>query len=138
LTNIADIRTGLRNRLATIAGLHVYTEWPDTVTPPAALIRAASAQHEQTFGAGDAITEMQIEIHMALALKGGLGNAQKAIELYLSNTGTSSVRVAIVGDRTLGGIVDYTFVRGWRAYDTVEINNQEFLGAIVDVEVRHS
>ena len=138
MANIADIRVGLQARLATIAGLHAYTEWPDQVTPPAALIKAASAQHEQAFGGGDAITEMQIEVHIALALKGGLANAQRAIELYLSNTGTSSIRVAITGDRTLGGNVQYAFVRGWRAYDTVEINGQEYLGAIVEVEVRHA
>lgn len=138
MTNIADIRAGLRDRLATIAGLHVYTEWPDTVTPPAVLIKAVGAQHEQTFGLGDAITEMQIELQMALATKGGLANAQKAIELYLSNTGASTIREAITGDRTLGGVVHYTFVRGWRSYDTVEINTSEFLGAIVDVEVRFS
>lgn len=138
MANIADIRAGLQARLATITGLHSYVEWPDQVTPPAALIKAVAAQHEQAFGAGDAITEMQIEVHMLLALKGGLVNAQRAIELYLSNTGASSIRVAVVADRTLGGNVSYAFVRGWRAYDTVEVNGQEYLGAIVDVEVRHS
>ena len=142
MTAIGDIRNGLATRLETIAGLHVFDtgEWPDQITPPAALIKPARANHQIAFGAaGDQRTEHAFEVHVLVSLKGGLVNAQRALDLYAANTGVSSIYQAIAGDRYLGALVNYTQIRGWRDYDTVEVRlgdeAQEFLGAVVDVEV---
>lgn len=139
MTLIADIRSGLKARLDTVAGLKTGNgggEWPEQIVPPAAMIKTVGGQYEQTFGADR--EKAQFEIHVALALKGGIVNAQKNIETYLSNTGASSIRAAIAGDRSLGATVHYTHIRGWRAEDTVEINGSEWMGAIIDVEVEHA
>lgn len=136
MASYANIRAGLLTRLNTIPGLHTNAEWPEQVVPPAALVKLVSGDYEQAMGAGgDDDTNVRLEIWLALALKGGLENAQRLIEEYLDDEGTNSIRVAVTGDRSLGGNVSYTFVHGWRAYDTLEINGQEFMGAAVDVEV---
>ena len=136
MASYAQIRSGLRDRLLTIAGLNTYLEWPSQVNPPAALINLAGGQYERAFGAlGDDDSDVEVEIHLALGLAGGLENAQRQIEEYLDDEGTNSIRAAIVADRTLGNVVGYTHVRGWRAYDTVEINQLEYMGAIVEVDV---
>src|SRR3990167_8429281 len=137
MTALADIRSGLATRLLT-TGLKIAAtgEWPDQVVPPAACVKLVGQQHQQAFGnLGDQQSEIAVEVHLVLALKGGLVNAQKAIELYLSNTGTSSVYTAIAMDRYLGSAVKYTRISGWQSYDTIEVNGQEFMGAIVNVEV---
>ena len=140
MATISDVRDGLAVRLRTISGLHVYDEWPDTITPPAALIRPASAQYEQTFGADWAT--MQLEVLVVVGLMGGLANAERAMEPYISNTGTSSIRVAVAADRTLAlsgtGTVRGTFVRGWRNYEPVAINELEYLGTVIDIECEMS
>lgn len=136
MATISDVRDGLAIRLRTITGLQVYEEWPDQIVPPCALIRPVSAQYEQTFGAD--WTSMQLEVVVLVQLKPGLRNAEIALEPYISNTGASSIRAAIAGDRTLPvggtGTVRGTFIRGWRNYDVVEVNGQEWLGATIDVE----
>jgi len=133
MAGITDIRDGLATRLRTIgAPLNVYDEWPDQVVPPAVLVRPASAQYEQTFGAD--WTSMQLECLVVVTTKGGLKNAELALEPYISNTGASSLRAAIAGDRSLGGNVKYTFIRGWRNYDVVDVNGMELLSAVVEVD----
>ena len=140
MATISNVRDGLAARLNTISGLHVYDEWPDTITPPAALIRPASAQYEQTFGSDWAT--MQIEVLVVVGLKAGLANAERALEPYISNTGTSSIRVAVAADRTLAlsgtGTVRGTFVRGWRNYDVLTIGESDYLGATIDIECEMS
>ena len=140
MATISNVRDGLAARLNTIGGLHVYNEWPDTITPPAALIRPASAQYEQTFGSDWAT--MQIEVLVVVGLKAGLANAERALEPYISNTGTSSIRVAVAADRTLAlsgtGTVRGTFVRGWRNYDVLTIGESDYLGATIDIECEMS
>jgi hypothetical protein len=141
MADLHSIRAGLAALLAT-SGLNVGRdpEWPDQVNPPMALIKTVAEQFEQAFGSGafgggDARGLLQIEVHLALVLKGGLVNAQKAIELYLSSTGTQSLYQAIAADRSLGGTANYCFIRGWRAEDSVAIAGNEYMGAIVDLEV---
>ena len=136
MATISSVRTGLRARLATIAGINLYNEWPDTVTPPAAIIRPVSAEYEQTFGAD--WTSMSLEVLVLVSTKPAIANAEIALEPYISNTGASSVRAAIAGDRTLGGNVRYTFVRGWRNYDVLDVGGFEFLGAVVEIDCEMS
>jgi hypothetical protein len=138
MATYAQIRAGLTTRLDTIPGLHTSDEWPDQVVPPAALVKLVGGDYERAFGTGgDDDTDVRLEIWVALTLKGGLENSQRVIEEYLDNVGTNSIRAAIVADRYLGSTVGYTFVRGWREEDSIEINGQEFMGAVVDVEIRN-
>lgn len=144
---ISDVRAGIRDRLLTIAGLNVYDRFPEQIAADAALIRAVSGQHEGAFGPGGGgvgRTTMQFEVHVMVSLAGGLDYAQQRLDPYLSNTGVQSVRTAIQTDPTLGAVANYTFIRGWRDYDSKIIGSDkadtrdsgvEYLGAIVDVEV---
>ena len=139
MSTYAQIRAGLLTQLQTLPGINVAAEWPDQVVPPAVCVKLVAGTYEQAFGAGgDEDTDITLEIVVLLGLKGGLANAQRNIELYLDNVGTRSIRAAVIGDRTLGGVAQYTFVRGWRAYDTVEVNGAEWMGATVDVEVKNT
>ena len=138
-TSLAQIRAGLQTRLLTVAGIHAYAEWPDQIVPPAALIRFDNGEYETAFGPiGDAQVTLNVEVHLALTLKGGLVNAQKMIEQYLDNYAPTSAYAAIAGDRTLGGVVNSVLIHRWRAEDSVEINGQEWMGAIIDAEIMYS
>ena len=132
MATLAAIRAGLRTRLATLAGVHVYDEWPDRITPPACLIRLPRAEHQLTFGAD--MSRISGEVHTVVSLKGGLANAERALEPYISNSGAASVLLALDGDRYLNNTINYLLIQGWRDYDTVDIGGAEYLDAVLDWE----
>jgi streptogramin lyase len=66
---------------------------------------------------------------------GGLDSAQSTIDVYLSPAGTSSIKAAIEGDKTLGGTCDTLWVDSISDYDVVEYNDNKYMGAIIKVMV---
>ena len=134
MSNIGTIRTGLADRLKTVQGLTVYRTWPSIINPPCAVIRRANMEPEQTFGRGD-LTKYAFELYLFGSLAGGYENAQDNMDKYLSVTSTGGVFGAIAADRTLGGVVDTTFVRNLREDDQWTVaENVDFQGFVADVE----
>ena len=133
MASMTAIRSGLQTRLKTIAGLTAYDTWPNTLNPPCVAIEPAPAEYEQTFGAD--YSHHAFELYVCVAATPGFPQAQTNLDKYLATTGGSSIRAAIAGDRTLGGAVDATFVKGMRDYSPQEIGPDVLvLGAIVEVE----
>ena len=142
MADIGTIRGAIQTRLETTlsgVGLHVYSEWPDQIVPPAVLVAIAplGVEYEQTLGATDRML-LHFNLVVLASLQGGLVNAQAAIDPWLSNTGASSIRVALAADRTLNGGVHGLHVRRVRDYGGVQINSQEWLGATIDLDVHAS
>jgi hypothetical protein len=131
MATIAQIRDGIATRLATISGLRVYARWPNQPNPPAALVRYVTEGSKQAM----ARHPHMFEITLAVEPISDLARGQSRTDLYLDASGSQSIRSAINGDKTLGGIADTLSVGDWRDYDGVEVNGQDYMGAIVDVEV---
>jgi hypothetical protein len=131
MATIAQIRDGIATRLATISGLRVYARWPNQPNHPAAIVRVASG----TFQQARVRNPIQFEITVAVEPIGDLARGQSRTDPYLDEAGSQSIKAALDGDRTLGGVADTLNVIGWRDYDGVEVNGQDYMGAIVDVEV---
>jgi hypothetical protein len=62
--------------------------------------------------------------------------SQNSLDAYCSPTGSSSIRVAIEADRTLGGVVFDTIVTGMRNYGSVTIGETNYLAAEFDIAVQ--
>lgn len=91
--NLSTIRAGIATQLKTISGLRVYTEWPDTISWPCALIKPATILPHQTFDGG---IDVHIEVLLlAYPIQNSLPIAQKALDAYLADSGSSSVMAAI-------------------------------------------
>lgn len=127
---LAAIRTGLQTRLATISGLRAYDVWPDTVNPPAAIVKPKSLGY-LTFG-GSKTIGMEIVVAVQLSR---LDRGQDTLDPYIDLTGASSIIAAIVADDTLGGAANCVLIGGWRDYDVLKINDVDYMGAILDLEV---
>ena len=99
MASMTALRDGLKVRLATISGLRCFDVWPDTISVPAAIVVPKSQSMKLTFG-GD-YKHHTFEITVAVQ-QGTLRTAQDALDAYWSDTGSSSIEAAILGDPTLG------------------------------------
>lgn len=133
MATISQLRAGLKTRLATISGLRAYDKWPGNVTPPGAIVMPVDGEYDQVMG-DNPDTVYKFEVTLAVQL-GSYETAQDKLDEYVNPAGARSVRAAINGDRTLGGVADATWVRRFREYGTLDINGKDYAGVIFDVEV---
>lgn len=119
----SQVRDGLKTRLQTITGLRAYDLIPDTVTPPAAVV----GQLDFTFDIDNArgLDQAQVDV-LVIVQRFSERSGQNLLDTYLSGAGSTSIKAAIEGDRTLGGAVNTLRVTGAEA-GTYESQGVEFL-----------
>ena len=97
---IDAIRTGLANNLATIAGLRVAAEIPDNPSPPIGIVALRTVEYDQAFRRGLAVYTFVVTVVVGRAAE---RIAQRRLNDYCDNSGTSSIKQALESDKTLGG-----------------------------------
>jgi hypothetical protein len=95
------------------------------------VVEPSAYSFDQTMGRGSDAMDFVI----GLAVGGVDRVAQDTLDGYLSGWGATSIKVAMEADPTLGGIVSFAKVRGWRNYGTTKVNSVPMWGADVLVEV---
>ncbi len=136
MASIASLRDALAARLiAAYAGtnIQVYDTVPGQIVTPCVVVEPASGDYHQTLGAADQ-TMHQMAVHAFDAL-GERASAQDHIDQMVANTGAQSIKAAIEGDRTLGGVVLWADASGYRDYGTIEFGGQSYLKCTVDVQI---
>jgi hypothetical protein len=118
--SIQEIRAGLGTNLATISGLRVSTDIPDSPNPPQAIIGIENVSFDNAFGNG--LTEYRFTVSL-IASRVSERSAQRKLDEYTSN-GANSVKLAIESDKTLGG----------NAYD-VRVTEMSNIGTVILGEV---
>jgi hypothetical protein len=126
MASISSIRTGLATRLGTISGLRTSAFMPDNPNPPIAVVMPSSVSYDDTFRKG-----MQTYVFNVLVIVGRVDErtAQLNLDGYVSSTGSSSIKLAIEGDKTLGGIVFDTRVSEMRNYGQLAVSEVTYLTA---------
>jgi hypothetical protein len=133
VASITAIRSGLATNLATITGLRSGPTIPDNVNPPYAIIAPSSVDYHRAFN--NALSTYNFTITLVVG-RVSERTAQNNLDAYCSPTGSSSIRVAIESDKTLGGIVFDTIVTGMRNYGSVTIGENTYLAAEFDIAVQ--
>lgn len=133
MASITAIRSGLATRLATITGLRSGATIPDNVNPPYAIIAPTSVDYHRAFN--NALSTYNFTVTLVVG-RVSERTAQNSLDAYCSPTGTGSIRVAIEGDKTLGGVVFDTIVTGMRNYGSVTIGETNLLAAEFDIAVQ--
>ena len=133
MASITDIRLGLATRLGSITGLRSGPTIPDNVNPPYAIISPSSVDYHRAFN--NALSTYNFNV-MVVVGRVSERTSQNSLDAYCSPTGTSSIRVAIEADRTLGGVVFDTMVTGMRNYGSVTIGETNYLAAEFDIAVQ--
>lgn len=136
---ISALRDGLETRLATISGLRAHDTAPGQVNPPAAVISpggdganepAISFDSTMARGSDDYLFLVTLLVQFA-----DDSSAQDKLDGYLQGSGALSVKAAIEGDPSLGGVAHFVHVREVREYGEIEYNGVRYLGAVFVVEV---
>lgn len=115
--SITDIRTALATNLATISGLRTAAEIPDNPSPPIAVVTLNTVDYDGAFAKGLTTYNFIVTVIVGRPAE---REAQRRLDAYISSTGTSSVKLAIESDKTLGG----------KAYD-VRVVNMTNIGAVL-------
>jgi hypothetical protein len=100
--NVSSVRDGLKTRLQTISGLRVWDVIPDQVTPPGAVV----GQLDFTFDIDNArgLDLANVDIYV-IVQRFDARSGQNKLDEYLGS-GAKSIKTAIEGDKTLGGVVN--------------------------------
>ena len=126
MASVSSIRNGLATRLGTITGLRTSAFMPDNPNPPIAVVMPSSVSYDDTFKRG-----MQTYVFNVLVIVGRVDErtAQSNLDAYVSSTGSSSIKLAIEGDKTLGGVVFDTRVSEMRNYGQLPVGEVTYLTA---------
>ena len=133
MASISDLRAGIATNVATIAGLRTGSTIPENVNPPFAIVAPSSMSYHQSFANG--MTTYNFVVTLVVGRADGR-SAQNALDAFCSSTGSSSIRVAVESNRTLGGKAFDCVVTGMRNYGSLAIGDNTYLAAEFDLTVQ--
>ena len=123
---LTDIRDGIATNLGTISGLRTAAELPDNPSPPIAVVALRSIEYDQSFAKGLAVYTFTVTVIVGRVAE---REAQRRLNAYSDNTGSSSVKSAIESDKTLGGSAFDVRVVSLDNIGQLQLNDATYLGA---------
>ena len=130
---VVQVMDGLEARLATIPGLRVSDVSPGQINPPCAVVGVPDIpDYRLTFSNGYAALTFTVTVFTSAALD---RVGQKALAGYADFTGAGSVRTAIEGDKTLGGVAQDVTVDSFRPLGLEDVAAIGFFGGVFAVRV---
>lgn len=133
MASITALKTGLAARLDTITGLSGYTEAnPGDVNVPAYVIRRGQVSFDSTMARGSDDFVFVVTLVVGLADE---KVAEDAMDPYLAGSGAKSVKAAIEGEQTLGGVAHFARVISASEDLEVTISGAAYLGVDFTVGV---
>lgn len=98
---VSQVAEGLKVRLATVSGLRTFSYQPEQINPPVAFPVLDSVEYHHAFGGGNVRMRFMVFVIVGRYLD---RVAHTNLDGYLSYSGATSLRAAIEGDTTLGGV----------------------------------
>jgi hypothetical protein len=129
---VSQVATGLQTRLATISGLRTFNYQPEQENPPFAYPQINSINYHRAYQGGDVVMDWTVYVIVGRWLD---RTAHEALDDYLSYSGSKSVRAAIEGDPTLGGVCSTLIVRSGADITSLDAGGAQFLVIQMQVEV---
>jgi hypothetical protein len=126
MANLSELRTGLATNLATVSGLRTAATIPDNPNPPIAIISPDSIGYDSTFGRGMQEYRFTVTVLVGLVSE---RSSQNKIDGYCSSTGSSSIKLAVESDKSLGGKAFDVRVSEMRTYSSVSVGDVKYLAA---------
>lgn len=126
------IMAAIQTRLATISDLNTYDHAPGNPTAPAAFPLVPSFGYRETMGRGIYVLQFRVAVLVA----GQLDQVgQHLLAEYASQTGDLSIRAALEGDKTLGGLVHDLVVDTFESGGLDDVGLAGYVGGIFSVRV---
>ena len=131
---LAQIRAGLNTRLATISNIQTYAYLPGVPSLPCAFVAGPrDVNYHQAMA--DGMSEWTMVLWVLVSNATPTVESQTDLDAFVSPTGSSSVKAAVEGDTTLGGIVADTVVDSSDGYSFYVTEGGSYLGAQFVVRV---
>lgn len=121
---VSQVADGIKVRLATVSGLRTYSYQPEQLNPPVAFPVLESVEYHRAFGGGDVQMRWQIFVIVGRYLD---RVAHTNLDGFLSYSGATSLRAAIEGDRTLGGVVNTLVLDSGLSIGALTVAEADFL-----------
>ncbi|MGH9252696.1 MAG: hypothetical protein ACRD0W_24745 [Acidimicrobiales bacterium] len=128
MASLTALREGIADRLATIADLNVYAFVPDTIVTPAVTVAPAPDTFIQWDTTQGGQTQDYTFVVTVFLPRGSDEGGQSALDAYLAGSGSSSVKAAVEGDGTLGGVAEWLHVTEARNWGRFRYNEIEYYG----------
>lgn len=132
MTSMSTLRTGLANRLATISGLRSSATIPDNPQPPIAVVMPSRITYDQAFGRGSDEYEFTVLVIVGRVVD---RTSQTNLDAYCASSGSASVKAAIEGDTTLGGVAEDCQVTAMTSQGSLSIGDVTYHTAEFSVTV---
>jgi hypothetical protein len=126
MASISELRAGIKTNLATISGLRVSDFQPDNINPPVAIVFPIGVNYDETFQRGMQTYTFSVQVIVGRQSE---RSGQNSIDAYCSSTGTSSIKLAIESNKTLGGKAFDTRVTDMRNYGELLVGEVNYLSA---------
>ena len=137
MASLAEIREGLRARLATIEGLRAHAYWPKSISHPAAVVDLDNRTPHIRSGNGS-LTRWRITV-LAGPASIVTDEGQATRDEYLAASGDRSVQAALEGEKSLGGVASslvVTSVDNGPILEWPPGTGAYYWGGSVDCEIR--
>ena len=121
---VSQVADGIKTRLATISGLRTFSYQPEQVNPPVAFPVVESVEFHGAFGGGDVRMRFGVFVIVGRYLD---RVAHANLDGFLSYSGATSLRAAIEGDRTLGGVANTLILENGLSVSALSVAEAEFL-----------
>jgi hypothetical protein len=126
MASVSDLREGIATNLRTISGLRAVATVPDNPTPPIAVIYPQSIDFDESFQRGLQNYNFRVVVIVGRADE---RSAQNRLDSFVASTGSTSVKLAIESDKTLGGKAFDTRVTAMTNYGSIDISEVVYLSA---------
>ena len=129
---VSQVMTGVKDRLATISGLRAFAFQPDFINPPTAFPTLNEVSYHGSFGGGDVIFDGVVQV-----IVGGVSDrlTQGLLDGFASYSGASSIRAALEGEPTLGGVAQTLVVNRSVGIRRMAIGDAEFVTVEIAFQV---
>lgn len=134
--DVEAISQGLATAAEKISGLRAFASLPGAINPPTFGVTEFTQQYHQTFSPAGGMTHLEFACGIFSSYASDQESGRKTLLGFLAESGSSSILQALEADKTLGGVcktLKVVRVRG--AYRLYTVGDNDYLGAIVDVEV---
>lgn len=121
---VSQVADGLKTRLATINGLRTFSYQPEQLNPPVAFPVLESVEYHGAMSGGDVRMRFMIFVVVGRYLD---RVAHSNLDGYLSYSGATSLRAAIEGDKTLGGVAQTLILDGGMSIGSLTVAEADFL-----------
>ena len=128
----SQVVLGLKNRLATITGLRTFSYQPSQINPPVAFPVINQVNYHRAMRGGLVVFDCVVYVITGRYTD---DRANADIDDYLAFSGAKSIRAALEGDETLGGVAQSLTVASSTDITSVSQGDAEFLQIATQVTV---